>query len=470
MRILHLGWGFSPWRSGGLIRYAEDVMALQAARGHEVHYLCTGRHYPRITGPRLKRWRRDGVRVHEVVNGPIPVGLGTRATALDVREPWIEGVFARIVRALGPDVLHVQELLGLPSSLLEIARETGVPVVMTLQDYFPLCPSVRLLDGDGRVCERREVVEACAVACAGAPADHGPEIGRTLRYELTRAREAVPGLRDVTFGALRPLVDPLVRVVSRGAGGARPPLPSVGAIQRRRDVNVARLNRVDVLLAQSHRVEALYRGLGVDSPRLRTLHLTLAHLERLTPRPPRRPGPLTFATVDGLSAPSKGSRLLLDAVRQVRGGGGAGRFRLLAHGFVDPAAARAAAELPEVELRGRFRTEDVDALLDDADVGVIPSVWEEAYGFVGLEFLAKGVPLLASARGGIVDYAVEGRTAWLNRSVTAEELAARMLRLIDRPDEVDALAAKVRAARAGLIVPLARHADELEAVYAEAAS
>ena len=471
MRILHLGWGFTPWRSGGLIRYAEDVMALQARRGHEVHYLCTGRHYPRITGPRLKRWGRDGVRVHEIVNGPIPVGLGTRATALDLHEPSIEGVFTRLLRELEPDVLHVQELLGLPSSLLEIARHARVPVVMTLQDYFPLCPSVRLLDGDGRVCERREVVEACAVACAGAPVDHGPVIARTLRYELTRAREAVPGLRDVTFGALRPLVDPVVRLASRGAEATAPPEPpSLAAIQRRRDVNVARLDGVDVLLAQSHRVEALYRGLGVDSPRLRTLHLTLAHLERLTPRPPRRPGPLTFATVDGLSAPSKGSRLLLDAVRQVRAGGGAGRFRLLAHGFVDPAAARAAAALPEVELRGRFGPGDVDALLDDADVGVIPSVWEEAYGFVGLEFLAKGIPLLASARGGIVDYAVEGETAWLNRSVTAQELASRMLRLIERPEEVDALAATVRAARAGLIVPLARHAGELEVVYAEAAS
>lgn len=463
MRILHLGWGFSPWRSGGLIRYAEDVMALQAARGHEVHYLCTGRHYPRIGGPRLKRWRREGVRVHEVVNGPIPVGLGTRATALDLREPWIEGVFARLVRELRPDVLHVQELLGLPSSLLEIAREAGAPVVMTLQDYFPLCPSVRLLDADGRICERREVVEACAAACAGAPVDHGPAIARTLRYELTRARRAVPGLGKVSFGALRGLVDPLVERPGPPAPAEPPPL---AAIQRRRDVNVDRLNGVDVLLAQSHRVEALYRALGVDSPRLRTLHLTLAHLERLTPRPPRRPGPLTFATVDGLSAPSKGSRLLLDAVRNVRAQGG--RFRLLAHGFVDPDAAEEAAALPEIELRGLFRPEEVDALLDEADVGVIPSVWEEAYGFVGLEFLAKGIPLLASARGGIVDYAVDGETAWLNRSVTAEELAARMLRLIEHPEEVDALAAKVRAAHGELIVPLARHADELEAIYAEA--
>jgi glycosyltransferase involved in cell wall biosynthesis len=466
MRILHLGWGFTPWRSGGLIRYAEDVMALQASRGHDVHYLCAGRHYPRLRGPRVKRRRRDGVQVHEVVNGPILVDLGTRVPALDLREPWLEGVFRRLLAELQPAVVHVQELLGFPSSVLEIARSARVPVAMTLQDYFPLCPSVRLLDADGRLCDRRELVPACAAACAGAPADPGPVIARTLRYELTRAREAVPGLRRVGFGALRGLVDPVLE----GAPPPPPAPPSVAEIQRRREVNLGRLNGIDALLAQSRRVEALYRRLGVDSPRLRTMHLTLAHLERLTPRPPRRPGPLTFATVDGLSAPSKGSELLLEAVRRVRAGGAAGRFRLLAHGFVDAEAARAARSLPEVELRGRFATGDVDSLLDDADVGVIPSVWEEAYGFVGLEFLAKGIPLLASARGGIVDYAREGETAWLNRSVTAEELAAQMRRLIDHPGEVDALAAKVRAAAGELIVPLGRHADALEAVYRDAAA
>jgi glycosyltransferase involved in cell wall biosynthesis len=385
----------------------------------------------------------------------------------DLHEPWIEAVFGRLLAALRPDVLHVQELLGLPSAILEQARAAGVPVVMTLQDYFPVCPSVRLLDAAGERCLRREVTPLCAAACAGAPADPAPVIARTLRYELTRAREAVPGLRDVTFGGLRPLVDPLVGRAS-GAPAPPPDPPPLAAVQHRRDVNVARLNAVDVLLAQSHRVEALYRAVGVESARLRTLHLTLAHLERLTPRPPRRPGPLTFSTVDGLSAPAKGSRLLLDAVRIVRERGGAGRFRLLAHGFVDPAVAAEAAALPEVELRGLFRPEDVDGLLDEADVGVIPSVWEEAYGFVGLEFLAKGIPLLASARGGIVDYAREGETAWLNRSVTPEELAAQMGRLIEHPREVDALAARVRERRDGLIVPLARHADELEAAYREA--
>jgi len=29
MRVLHIGLGFSPWRGGGLIEYAEDLMEKQ---------------------------------------------------------------------------------------------------------------------------------------------------------------------------------------------------------------------------------------------------------------------------------------------------------------------------------------------------------------------------------------------------------------------------------------------------------
>ena len=29
MRILHIGYGFRPWREGGLIAYAEDVLGAQ---------------------------------------------------------------------------------------------------------------------------------------------------------------------------------------------------------------------------------------------------------------------------------------------------------------------------------------------------------------------------------------------------------------------------------------------------------
>jgi glycosyltransferase involved in cell wall biosynthesis len=98
----------------------------------------------------------------------------------------------------------------------------------------------------------------------------------------------------------------------------------------------------------------------------------------------------------------------------------------------------------------------------------MPSVWEEAYGFAGLELLAKGIPVVANRIGGMVDYIREDETGWLNDSCSAEGMARILTRLIDNPAEVADLSRSVLAARTGLIKPFERHLDEIEAVYREA--
>lgn len=468
VRILHVGWGFSPWRPGGLIFYAEDLMAAQAARGHAVTYLLSGRHYPGVRGPRLRRWRRDGVRMLEIVNPPIVVGLerGTRAPERDLDEPRLERIFGRTLGEVRPDVVHVQELLGHPSSILEIARAAGVPVVMTLQDYFPLCATVRLFDSDGRVCMRRDIQADCAIRNTDAPPDASHLRRHTMHFELARAKAAVPGLRRASFAALRPVVEPAVRRLSR-SGKPVAASPVEGDFQRRRDVNIARLGKVDRLIAQSHRVEEIYRALGVDNGSLRTLHLTLAHLAGIRPRPPREGATLTFATPGGFIGPSKGSELMVETLERLHAAGHAGRFRLRVLGPVHPAVRPRLAEFPEIEPAGEYDRWRLDDLLHDVDVGIMPSVWEEAYGYAGLELLAKGVPVVANRIGGMVDYVRDGETGWLNAGCDAEGMAAIVSSLIENPSEVAERSRSVLAARDGLIKPFDRHVTEVEAIYRE---
>jgi glycosyltransferase involved in cell wall biosynthesis len=247
-----------------------------------------------------------------------------------------------------------------------------------------------------------------------------------------------------------------------------PARPDAAAYQRRRDVNVARLKRVDRLVAQSRRVAEIYRELGVDGDNLRTLGLTLAHLEGLRPRtlatPPR---PVTFATIDGCAARSKGLDLILHALRRLTAAGAEGSFRLLVLGHVAPAAEAELERHPAVSVRGLFAPAQLDARLDEVDVGLVPSVWEEAYGFVGMEFLAKGIPLIANEIGGIVDYAREGETAWLNRSCTGDELADLMLAAVQDPGRVVELHRSVVALRPRLVKGMDAHAAEMDALYEE---
>jgi glycosyltransferase involved in cell wall biosynthesis len=482
-----LGWGFRPWRPGGLIAYAEDLMAEQVRRGHQVSYFLSGRHYPVLRRPRLRSWRREGVAMYEAINPPVLFALedGTRYPEADLSEPWLEHAFTGLLGELRPDVVHVQELAGIPSSVIGLAQAAGVPVLMTLQDYFGLCSTMRLYDSRGAVCLRRDVGEDCVATNARAPADAGPLVARTLHFELERAKRAVPGVRRVDFARARPVVDALIRGASRVRGVPDPSDPSepsdalasadrsalAAAYQRRREVNVQRLCAVDRLIAPSRRVAEIYRTLGVDGPNVRWVPLTVSHLDRLRPRRlDVAPRPVTFATLGACTSASKGLHLVLDALRRISAAGAQDDLRLLVYGFIDPGAEEELARHPSVELRGTFAAPQLDAILDEVDVGLLPSVWEEAYPFTGLEFLAKGIPLVATPIGGIVEYAREGETAWLNHARSGEGLARILLDVARAPEQVLGHHRRVVELRSELIKPMPAHAAEMDALYRELAA
>jgi glycosyltransferase involved in cell wall biosynthesis len=440
LRILHVGTGFRPWRHGGLVAYVEDLCDEQMRSGHDVRYLFAGRQY-RFGSTRLRRWRRGQVPQLEIVNSPL-YDHG-RQPALELGEPRVEAIVERVVREVRPDVVHVHELCGLPSTVLDIVRCTGARVVFTLQDYFTLCPTFKLLDATGRVCLRREVGADCVATVAANARDPHLLYESTADHDLRWAapmRKLPDPMREWVAERVRPHLLPKAR--PRQAADA-------AAFQRRRDVNVERLNRLDRVIAMSHRVAEIHVELGVDAERTQVMQLTLDHIDRLTPRPARpRGAPLTFATLGGGESPPKGSRLLL-------------------FGWVPPANAEEALALPGVEVRGAFRPPQLDALLDEVDVGLMPSVWEEAYGYAGVEFLAKGIPVIANALGGMTDYVRDGETGWLNRSCDAPGLAALLRRAIADPGEVDRVAAAVRDNREALILSMPRHAAALEELYRE---
>lgn len=479
MRVLHVGRGFRPWRGGGLIAYAEGMMGAQVQRGHAVGYFFSGRRYPLLRQPRLRRWERDGIRRYEILNTSLVPGgeEGTAFPADDVDHPPTEGFLERALDDFEPDLVHVQELFALPSSVVEVVKRRDLPVVMTLQDYFPLCPTIKLYDIDGQVCLRDYVGPQCVRCSAAAPTTDRHEWEITYAYEMTRLARVFPPLRAAAAarkwlgrerGTLR-----IPGVVPDGTPSARAASVEDGhapaeAYQRRRERNVDRLNQVDVLVAMSNRVAEIYHRLGVDRERLRVLHLTLDHLDRIPPVALERVDPpVRFATLNGCASTAKGAGVVLGAVRELHRRGLAGSFELRVAGYVTAEARRGIEALPGVEWVGHYAPERLESILDGVHVGVVPSIWEEAYGYVGPELLARGIPVVGNAIGGIVDYVREGETGWLNRTCDAVGLADLMERIVRAPEQVVELNRRILAARGELIKPLERHADELEALYRE---
>jgi glycosyltransferase involved in cell wall biosynthesis len=474
VRILHVGYGFRPLRQGGVILYAEDLMREQVASGHQVAYFFPGRHNPLGRRNRLHRWSRDGVAMRELLTSTlIWGGTGTVTPHADLNHPPSEAAFEEVLEELRPDLIHIHELVGLPSSLIDVAGARAVPVVATLQDYLPLCPIIKLHDVDGHRCMRREPGAQCRRCCVWAP--DGPRwmVAQTVRHELRErlpggwARRALAGL-DRGWAATQQARAKLTRAAPPEFDPDEGPpwTPPARSYQARRDINLERLSRLAALIVQSRRAREIYTTLGVAEETVRVLQLTLSHLDGIRAKEiATPPGRVRFVTLSGCASVEKGAEAVLGALDQLSRAGLAHRFELAVYGWVAEETRRRLARFPNVRIEGDYDPDQLNELLEDFDVGVVPSIWEESYGYVGVELLAKGIPVIGSARGGIVDYTRDGETGWVNEDPSASGLASIMAGIIARPEQISELNAAIRRERARIIKPFADHAREIEGIY-----
>jgi glycosyltransferase involved in cell wall biosynthesis len=137
--------------------------------------------------------------------------------------------------------------------------------------------------------------------------------------------------------------------------------------------------------------------------------------------------------------PRKQVDVLLRAVRGLRGA------QLVAIGTGDSAGAddqttqlqQLAHELQLddiVRFVGRVSSQDLERWYAAADVFALPSS-SEAQGIVALEAMASGLPVIASAVGGLLGTIDDGRTGYLVPSGDFDALAARLAELLSNPSQ-----------------------------------
>ena len=80
---------------------------------------------------------------------------------------------------------------------------------------------------------------------------------------------------------------------------------------------------------------------------------------------------------------------------------------------------------------GQLPAHEVRAAYDNADVVVFPVIWEEPWGLVPLEAMARGRPVVATGRGGSGEYLRDGENAVLFEAGDARALARAVRRLAD---------------------------------------
>jgi glycosyltransferase involved in cell wall biosynthesis len=202
------------------------------------------------------------------------------------------------------------------------------------------------------------------------------------------------------------------------------------------------LRRADMVLAYS---SAIDRHLAVNGLVRRSVIPLFA---TMTPKAGSGHAERRRVVFAGRVTGAKGPAVLIRAAQDVDA-----EFVICGEGRQLEAVSRMARQLgiqQRIRFTGWLDPEELAQELADASVVVVPSRWPEPFGLVGIEALAAGRPVIASATGGILDWLEDGVNGLSVRAGDASDLARALNELLDNRDEQQAMGAagqKMVAAR-----------------------
>ncbi len=160
---------------------------------------------------------------------------------------------------------------------------------------------------------------------------------------------------------------------------------------------------------------------------------------------------------------SKGVQHLIDACAEVRVPGVT--LTIVGTGSAAGELATYAQKLPQgtVQFVGHRTREELPAYYRAGAVCVVPSVWPEPFGKVGIEAMSAGRPVIASNVGGISEWLQDGETGYLVPPADPRALAERLTLLME--DGALRRAMGDRAARAAQAFSIEAHAARMVELY-----
>lgn len=422
MHILQLAHGLPPDSVGGVEQHVDGLARALAADGHRVHVYARsslpgrpqGEAQPTLDGnPSITRvaFRWEGVRDLASMYECEPMARSLDAFLVDQRH-----------RGYAFDVAHVHHLTGMSTSSLRVLRSHGIPVVLTLHDYWLMCPRGQMWHRREEVCERVE------------PQRCGECLAATFPHWISAANGAIES------AALHARAKEILATATRLV------IPSARAIPPFAELGVA-ADRIAV-------VEN-----GVDTEALGVL-----------PAPSCGPGPLRLGYL-GTVMPSKGLHVLLDAVLKLP----RGTVELHIHGNAVPYHGnetyhtRCFFKLQPgsgVHYHGPYATTELPSILAGLDVVCAPALWQEAFGLTVREALAAGRPVLVSRIGGLQDAVADGEQGLVLPPGDVAAWAAAISALAGDRGRVRRMSQRARPRARGF----SAMAQDLLAVYRSAAA
>ncbi len=435
LSILQVSHGFPPREQAGAELCCFFLSRELLRRGHRVEVLARGND-PSRPRAALEAGEYDGIPVTRIYTDP--------ARARSMKDTWLDpsvrGAFEKVLEG-GFDIVHFHHLYGLSLDLVEAAKAAGAGVVMTLHDFWFLCPRGQRFTPGGRFCE--EILPSRCSRCMAK---------KRARWAWNALASA---LREGAWK--RPH-----RALPAGLAYLARNLYTRPLLERTRACLDA-LNQADLSLSPSKFLLEEYRAHGL-SPRKSAWSengLDFPWVRDLQPR--EKPHtPFRFGFI-GSFLHSKGVEVLLQAFQ----GLSSGRAELHLHGTSPWDGGAYAASLekkyarPGLFFHGPFPHEEIPRVLSSIDVLAVPSLWYENAPLTLDEAALAEIPVVASDMGGMREITLRRKNGLLFPPGDPAALRSTLKRFLDEKGLWNSLRRPAHPVRSA-----ADQAEELETRYA----
>lgn len=393
MNILHYFLGFPPYRSGGLTKYACDLMTSQADMGHTVSALWPGQmKLFSKTAKIRRRGKVSGVTSFELIN-PLPVALDEGVADPEAyMTPCRGDAYEEFLNRLKPDAIHIHTLMGLHREFLDVARKLGIRTVFTSHDYYGICPKVTLFRG-GNVCQKDNGCRDCVACNIRGLSMKKILVMQSPLYRFLKNTPVVKYLRKRHRGNF--FAEEILPQVPEGTDTEQ----QASRYVKLRQYYVDMLQTVDKIHFNSTLTESVYRRYLTpkDGRVVSITHRDIADHRDLAHREDAR----LRITCLAPAKPFKGYLVLKKALDDLWASGKQDFVLKMFNPVPEPAP------YMQVQEEG-FRYENLPDIMADTDVLVAPSIWYETFGFTVLEALSFGVPVIITEHIGARDIVGDG--------------------------------------------------------------
>lgn len=87
--------------------------------------------------------------------------MGRELNGITFSSQEYKEIVENIVKAFDIDLIHIHHLIKHPFSIFEIAKEQNIPLILSLHDFYCICPTINLLDADNKYCVESRCDEMC---------------------------------------------------------------------------------------------------------------------------------------------------------------------------------------------------------------------------------------------------------------------------------------------------------------------